>query len=296
MPPEVCEQSRRRTADALGAARWSWLRSTSLGAWGTAIFSDDSASDVRDEWREAILDGLSPEDATQRLLETFDDYLEEADTERLFWMALAAAQMETGRLLPDVCARALAIIDDGGDVDRWRADGDEALARERARVLERLAARLRGPQPKPKRLRRPKALSVPLEVGDVVRVRPQREGENEALVVVVGHGEGLAPGELNPIVAPLAWEGRRLPKRDRIAGLPLLPDPVSPDRPLLILVSTFSKEDVFGPELGEVVAQEVDTGLAVDAADATHHMGWRAVASSAQEAWLMARYRTEEDD
>src|SRR5436305_1345128 len=147
----------------------------SLGAWGTAIFSEDSASDVRDEWREAILDGLSPEDATQRLLETFDDYLEEADTERLFWMALAAAQMETGRLLPDVCDRALAIIDGGGDVDRWREDGDESLARQRARVLERLAAKLRGPQPKPKRLRRPVALSVPLEVGDVVRVQAQRE-------------------------------------------------------------------------------------------------------------------------
>ena len=128
-----------------------------MGAWGTAIFSDDTASDVRDEWREAILDGLSPEDATQRLLETFDDYLEEADTERLFWMALAAAQMETGRLLPDVCDRALAIIDGGGDVDRWREDGDESLARQRARVLERLAAKLRGPQPKPKRLRRPVA-------------------------------------------------------------------------------------------------------------------------------------------
>src|SRR5947208_2307507 len=116
----------------------------SLGAWGTAIFSEDSASDVRDEWREAILDGLSPEDATQRLLETFDDYLEEADTERLFWMALAAAQMETGRLLADVCDRALEIIDGGGDVDRWREEGDESLARQRARVLERLAAKLRG--------------------------------------------------------------------------------------------------------------------------------------------------------
>jgi hypothetical protein len=112
-----------------------------LGAWGTAIFSDDTASDVREEWRDAILDGLSPEEATQRLLETFDDYLGDADTdtEKLFWMALAAAQMETGRLLPEARDRALAIIDAGGDVDRWREDGDESLARQRARVLEHLA-------------------------------------------------------------------------------------------------------------------------------------------------------------
>jgi hypothetical protein len=247
---------------------------------------------VRDEWRDAILDGLSAEDATQRLLESFDEYLEEAETEKLFWMALAAAQMETGRLLPDARDRALQIIDAGGDVDRWREDGDESLARQRARVLERLAAKLRGPQPK--RLRRPVGLSVPLEVGDVVRVRAQREGENEALVVVVGHGEGLAPGELYPISAPLAWEGRRVPKRDRIVRLPFLPDPVSPDKPLLILVSTFSKKDVFGPDLGEVVAQGVDSGLTAQEDDVRHHMGWRAVAASAQQAWLMARYRAEE--
>jgi hypothetical protein len=249
---------------------------------------------VRDEWRDAILDGLSAEDATQRLLESFDEYLEEAETEKLFWMALAAAQMETGRLLPEVRDRALQIIDAGGDVDRWREDGDDSLARQRARVLERLAAKLRGPQPKPKRLRRPVEVSVPLEVGDVVRVRAQREGENEALVVVVGHGEGLAPGELYPIVAPLAWKGRRVPKGDRIARLPFLPDPVSPDKPLLILVSTFSKKDVFGPDLGKVVAQGVDSGLTAQEDDVRHHMGWRAVAASAQQAWLMARYRAEE--
>jgi len=268
----------------------------SLGAWGTAIFSEDTASDVRDEWREAILDDLSAEDATRRLLESFEEHLEEADTEKLFWPALAAAQMETGRLLPEVRDRALRIIDAGGDVDRWREDGDESLARQRARVLERLAAKLRGPQPKPKRLRRPVALSVPLEVGDVVRVRAQPEGKDEALVVVVGHGEGLAPGELYPIVAPLAWEGGRVPKRDRIARLPFLPDPVAPDRPLLILVSTFSKKDVFGPDLGEVVAHGVDIGLTAEADDVTHHMDWRVVAASAQEAWLMARYRAEEDN
>src|SRR4051812_50227146 len=95
----------------------------SLGAWGTAIFSDDSASDVRDEWREAILDGLSPEEATQRLLETFDDYLEEADSERLFWMGLAAAAGGNGRPPPHGCGPALAGIRAGGGGGRWAGGG-----------------------------------------------------------------------------------------------------------------------------------------------------------------------------
>jgi hypothetical protein len=70
---------------------------------------------------------------------------------------------------------------------------------------------------------------------------------------------------------------------------------VAPDKPLLILVSTFSKKDVFGPELGEVVAQGVATELRAAADDVTHHMDWRVVASSAQQAWLMARYGAEGD-
>ena len=264
-----------------------------MGAWGTAIFADDTASDVRDEWREAVLDGLSPQEATDRLLESFDEYLENSDSEKLVWLALAAAQMETGRLLPQVRDRALAIIDAGGDVDRWREDGDASLARQRARVLDRLAAKLRGPQPKPKRLRRPKAWSVALEVGDVVRVRPQREGEHDALVVVVGHGDGLAAGELYPIVAPLDWDGGELPERSGLAALPLVPDPISPEKPLLILVSTFAKADAFGPELGEVVTNGLSTAIHADADRVTRHMGWRAVAASVQEARLMARYRAE---
>ena len=64
--------------------------------------------------------------------------------------------------------------------------------------------------------------------------------------------------------------------------------------PLLILVTTFSKRDVFGPDLGEVVAQGVDSGLTPEEDDVRHHMDWRVVAASAQEAWLMARYRAEE--
>jgi hypothetical protein len=264
-----------------------------LGAWGTAIFADDTASDVRDEWREAVLAGLTPQDATDRVLESFDEYLEDAETEKLFWMALAAAQVETGRLLPLVRDRALAIIDAGGDVDRWREDGDASLARQRERVLDRLAAKLRGPQPQPKRLRRSKAWSVSLEVGDVVLVRAQRDGEHDGLVVVVGHGDGLAPGELYPIVVPLDWDGDELPERDRIAALPLLSDPISPEEPLLILVSTFSKKDAFGSDFGEVVMQGMPTEVRADPDAIRHHMGWRVVAASAQEAQLMATYRAE---
>ena len=73
----------------------------SVGAWGTGIFDGDTAADVRDDWREALLDGLEPEAATARVLERHRDALRDADDEVVVWLALAAAQAQAGRLLPE---------------------------------------------------------------------------------------------------------------------------------------------------------------------------------------------------
>ena len=255
-----------------------------MGAWGTAIFSDDTALDIRDEWREATLDGLSPEEATVRLLESFDDDLDDdEDTEKLFWIALSAAQYETGRLLPEVRDRALEIIDGGGDLDRWREDGDEGLAKQRARVLERLATKLRGPHPKPKRLRRPSSFSIPFDVGDVVRVY-EEGGANEALVVVIG--QMSAGRDPDPVVAALDWDGGAVPDGDGLSRLAVLPDPYVPSRRLLIWVTTTSKKEVFGPHIGEVIARGVSLDERLDPGRVAHSMNWRLVPSSVREAQL----------
>jgi hypothetical protein len=122
-----------------------------VGAWGPGIFSDDLALDVCDEWRAAILDGAAPDQATRSLVERYSRAAVGPDYATVFWTALAAAQMETGRLQADVRDRALAIIDAGADLDLWAESGNRGG---RERVLRRLAARLRGPQPPPKNLRR----------------------------------------------------------------------------------------------------------------------------------------------
>jgi hypothetical protein len=59
--------------------------------------------------REAIVDGLSPEEATARLVKSFGDHLgRDEDTEKLFWMALAAAQFETA-LEADTAAPSVVV-------------------------------------------------------------------------------------------------------------------------------------------------------------------------------------------
>jgi hypothetical protein len=68
-----------------------------VGTWGTGIFADDTAADVRDGWREALLDGLSDDEATARVVTQFADALDDPDDGIVVWLALAAAQMQTGR-------------------------------------------------------------------------------------------------------------------------------------------------------------------------------------------------------
>lgn len=169
----------------------------------------------------------------------------------------------------------MAVIKSGADVARW-AEEDPGLARQREEALERLAANLRGPQPKPKRIRPRGHLPNPLEVGDVVLVRNVEEGA-EALFGVVD--ENLTrEGEREPVVEALLWEGGELPDPVELAERTALLDegvlgdvserppgqPIAPLQPLMFVVSTMSKSEVFGPHIGEVVAKGVSRAPSAD--------------------------------
>src|SRR3954447_15216828 len=140
-----------------------------MGSWGPGIFSDDLAADVRAEWREAIVAGEETAPASRALIARHRDERDDP----VFWLALAAAQMETGRLQPRVRDRALALIDAGADLASW-SDPRERAARERGGGGGGGRGRggvRRGPQPAPKRLRGPRAGPHPgVEAGDVLRL------------------------------------------------------------------------------------------------------------------------------
>src|ERR1700722_11442496 len=102
-----------------------------MGAWGTAIFSDDVACDVRDSYRQLVTDGLTGPAATKRLLLEWKEVLADEDDGPLFWLALAATQWQFGRLEARVKARALKIIANGSSLGRWSAEGEARFLRQR---------------------------------------------------------------------------------------------------------------------------------------------------------------------
>jgi hypothetical protein len=92
-----------------------------MGAWGPAIFSDDLAADVREDFRDLIGDGLSAEDASERLKAGYADTLEDPDEGPVFLFALAATQWKTGHVVPAIVSEALAALDAGRGMERWEA-------------------------------------------------------------------------------------------------------------------------------------------------------------------------------
>ena len=103
-----------------------------MGAWGAGIFANDEASDVRAEWRDALIAGEDPAAASRRIAARGEG------TD--FWTGLALAQHETGHLQDDVRDAALADIAAGGDLELWE-DGDVDGRRS---ALDQLAETLRG--------------------------------------------------------------------------------------------------------------------------------------------------------
>lgn len=140
-----------------------------MGTWGTAIFSDDTAVDVRESFRDLIGDGLSPEDATARVLAEYRSSLTDPNDGPPFWLGLAVTQWKSGRLQEDVKARALEVIDSGADLRRW--SGDEKLVRARQIVLAKTREMLLSAQPPARRIAKAFRQTNDWMVGELVSYR-----------------------------------------------------------------------------------------------------------------------------
>jgi hypothetical protein len=173
-----------------------------MGAWGTGLYSDDAACDVRDAYREYVGDGLSGSQATDRLLEEWDRVHED---EPSFWLALADTQWRCGRLEERVKTRALEIIAAGSDLARW--NGDTKSVRKRRAVLAKLEDRLGSSQPAPKKIRPRFRNSTDWELGELIAYT-LKSGNKIIFHVVDKHTDR---GGTTPICAVLGWKGQELP-------------------------------------------------------------------------------------
>jgi hypothetical protein len=160
-----------------------------MGTWGPAVFSDDLAADVRDEFTDLIGEGLDARAATDRLVQGYREALSDDDDAVVFWIALAATQWKLGRLLDDVRDAAISAIDEGRDQQRWR-DESPRLANTRGRHLARLRERLLTSPPAPRKVARHAKCTTSFVAGDIVRYRLNDETSVLFCVVEVSSDRG----------------------------------------------------------------------------------------------------------
>lgn len=150
-----------------------------MGAWGPAIFSSDTACDVRGTYEDMLCYGHTPEEAEAQTMKEIEmDRLHPEDDPDA-WLALAATEWRCGRKLSDdVRAIAMALIDQPIPTDLWKT---EKLRLNRRKALDKLRDQLNSPLPKPKRLRPLPTIHSPWQVGDVIAVKLPEEKDRPAL-------------------------------------------------------------------------------------------------------------------
>lgn len=185
-----------------------------MGAWGAGIFQDDTACDIRDNYKDHLGNGLSGSEATLRILKDYASSFSDPDESGVAWLALAATQWKLGRLDAETLGRALQVIDSGSDLKRWAHDPKQLKLR-RA-VLEKMRAQITSPQPSSKKIARRALCESPWRTGDLFSWR--LPSENIIVFRVIDHHTDR--GGTYPVCQILDWTGKEIPSKQvlKLAG------------------------------------------------------------------------------
>lgn len=136
-----------------------------MGAWGASLYANDSTCDVRDSYKKLLQEQLSDEEAYQKIIEQYREYIGDED-EPLMWYALADTQWRLGRLMPEVKGKAIAWIEKNGGVTLWEDSKNGGAGWKK--TLEKLKTQLNSPMPPRKIIKKPvEFIRNPWNVGDI---------------------------------------------------------------------------------------------------------------------------------
>ena len=122
-----------------------------MGTWGTSISSNDTYTDIYDDFFELYNDGITVKEISERLIASNQETINEPDSSNDFWFALAQAQWECKQLYPDIFDNVKTIIEIHADLEVWRRqDADEKSIAKRKVVLDKFLAQLQTERHKPK--------------------------------------------------------------------------------------------------------------------------------------------------
>lgn len=155
-----------------------------MGAWGTAISSNDTYADIYSEFFDMYNDGIDVAEISKKLIGDNQETIYDTDDSNNFWFALAKAQWECKQLDKEIFDRVKKIIKTGADLEVWRQlEADEKNIKKRKTVLDKFLTDLQSERPKAKS-RKKKIIRQPIfEKGDCVIF--ELENKNYGGVIVL---------------------------------------------------------------------------------------------------------------
>lgn len=143
-----------------------------MGAWGTSIFSDDLAQDVRREYNILLSVGKDNNEVEKMLIKYYASILSFDNPDGdVFWLALALCEWKKGRLTSEVKANALAALESGRDLERWNTVGNQKNYLKRKKVLKDFHDVVLTPPPTIMKIRKPTVHHCPWKVGSLLAYR-----------------------------------------------------------------------------------------------------------------------------
>lgn len=196
-----------------------------MGAWGTSLYANDTACDIRGDYIDKLKRGCSNDQATKELIAANKDVFGDLEEEPLFWFALSDTQWNYGRLLPEVKNKALYFLDREEELDRWEKEKERNGW---LKTRETLREKLTTEQPPIKKVSKYRFYKCEWNIGDIYAYQFNSDYSKEKCVY--GHyiifrkiSETIEwPGHIIPVVQVYKWIGVELPKYEEILKLPLL--------------------------------------------------------------------------
>ncbi|MBE5783231.1 MAG: hypothetical protein E7329_07975 [Clostridiales bacterium] len=137
-----------------------------MGTWGTGIYQNDVADDVKTLYMAELRSGKSSQEAYEYVVNVLGEIMDDPDEAPDFWFAMADTMWNCGCLTDEVKEKALMYLDRNDDLERWHAAGQKA-AKNREKALSDLREKLLSPMPAPRIYRKPNLYICPWQIGDV---------------------------------------------------------------------------------------------------------------------------------
>jgi hypothetical protein len=168
--------------DVIGNSEKTKLKT--MGAWGTAISSNDTYSDIYDSFFTLYNDGFNVIEISKKLIADNQETINDTDDGNNFWFALAKAQWECKELDKELLERIKQIIETGSDLEVWKnLEASERDIKKRKIVLEKFYSTLQSEKNKAKARKKKILLQPFFEKGDCLTYKLENENYGGAVVL-----------------------------------------------------------------------------------------------------------------